>query len=190
MIAYHFLKDDMTAGNGTEAAWQVGEERTIAEPERIVICGYGYHSSSSLWDALKYAPGSIATVVEIGEPVASEPDKYVSASRKLLVAVNIEQELRQFAIDCAERALNRERDKGREPDSRSWAAIEAAKAYLRGEITPAELAAARDAARAAACDAAWDAARAAEREWQRQRFDELVMPRIRAVCGVIGVVSR
>jgi hypothetical protein len=182
MIAYHFLKADMKTGNGQEKAWTVGEERTH-KAKTLVICVRGYHSSPSLWDALEYAPGPMATVVEISEPEGRQDDKYVSRTRKLLCAVNIETELRQFAIDCAERALLREREEGREPDPRSWAALEAAKAFLRGEITPGELAAARDAAKAAAKaaayaawaaayaaayaardaarDAAWDAARAA-----------------------------
>ena len=80
-----------------------------------------------------------------------------------------EQTLHGFACRCAERALSRAGN----PDSRSIAAIAAKRAWLRGEITDAELklaegaaraaasAAARDAAWAAARDAAWDAARAA-----------------------------
>ena len=42
---------------------------------------------------------------------------------------------RLFACDCAERALSRERDAGREPDPRSWAAVEIARRYARGEAT-------------------------------------------------------
>ena len=180
MIAYHWLREDMTAGNGTEPAWAVGEERSVSG--KLIICERGYHSSPSLWDALEYAPGPIATVVEIGEPAGRQDDKFVSRTRKLLCAVNVEKELRQFAIDCAERALNHERENGREPDSRSWVAIEAAKAFLRGEITPAELAAARA--------AAWDAARDAERAWQRVRFEELVLPRIEVAIKAIGLEVR
>ena len=81
-----------------------------------------------------------------------------------------EATLRALACDFAERALNRERDAGREPDPRSWKAIEVARAYARGEASNAERraawAAARDAARSAegtARDAAWAAAWAAAR---------------------------
>ena len=105
---------------------------------------------------------------------------------------------RLLACDCAERALSRERAAGREPDERSWTAIDVARRYARGEATHAELDAAGDdaldAARAAwaaaldaaldaedaagaawdaACAAAWGAARdaawGAEREWQLER---------------------
>lgn len=55
--------------------------------------------------------------------------------------------LNEFACRCAERALSRVEH----PDSRSVAAIEAKRAWMKGEISDAEL--------AAACEAAWDAAR-------------------------------
>src|SRR3990167_8351842 len=135
MITFHWLQENMKAGNGREKAWAIGEERTH-KAKKLVICERGYHSSPTPWDGLQYAPGPMLTVVEIGEPAASQPDKYVSRTRRLLAGVNVERELRHFAIDCAERALTREREEGREPDPRSWAAIEAAKAFLRDEITP------------------------------------------------------
>lgn len=109
--------------------------------------------------------------------------------------------LRLFACDCAERALTREREAGREPDPRSWQAVEVARQHADGQTTDAELAAARAAARAAAGaagaaawaaagaaagdawdaagDAAWDAAGAAagdaERLWQIQHLREMLI---------------
>ena len=79
--------------------------------------------------------------------------------------------LRHFACDCAERALLRERERGREPDPRSWRAVEVARRYADGLATREELtaawAAARTAARTAAGvaagAAAWAAARTAAR---------------------------
>ena len=68
---------------------------------------------------------------------------------------------RLLACDCAERALAREGAAGHEPDARSWAAVQMARRYARGEATRAEL----DAAMAAAMAAAWYA----EREWQVAR---------------------
>src|SRR5690606_30353392 len=59
--------------------------------------------------------------------------------------------LHEFACLCAEQALALVDT----PDPRSVAAIATKRAWLRGEATDDELAAARDAAR----DAAWDAAR-------------------------------
>jgi len=68
-----------------------------------------------------------------------------------------ERALRLFASDCAEHALRTEREAGREPGARSWAAVEAARAYARGEIGVGKLCAAY----AAACAAGWVAVDAA-----------------------------
>ena len=65
--------------------------------------------------------------------------------------------LHEYACRCAEYALTFVR----EPDSRSIAAIEAKRKWLRGEISNDDLTAARAAAWDAACDAANAAARAA-----------------------------
>jgi hypothetical protein len=54
-----------------------------------------------------------------------------------------------FACDCAEHALTRQRDRGRTTDPRSWAAVEVARRYARGEATVDDLNAAADAAYAA-----------------------------------------
>jgi hypothetical protein len=75
--------------------------------------------------------------------------------------------LHEFACGCAEQALLSERKAGREPDPRSWTAIETKRRWLRGEAANEELKAAEEAARAAAWEAAraaaWEAARAAAR---------------------------
>jgi hypothetical protein len=70
--------------------------------------------------------------------------------------------LRLFACDCAERALTRERERGREPAPRSWRAVEVARLFAEGKATRAELyAAAYDYAAYAAYDyAAYDYAAA------------------------------
>jgi hypothetical protein len=108
--------------------------------------------------------------------------------------------LRLYACDCAERALLREREAGREPDLRSWTAIAVSRRYARGDATEADLRAAKIDARAAVLDAraatlsalwsaagaaAWnaagaavwataraagDAAKDAERQWQAERL--------------------
>jgi hypothetical protein len=86
--------------------------------------------------------------------------------------------LHEFACWCAEQALLREREAGREPDKRSWAAIETKRKWLKGKVTDEELDAASVAADAAAnatgrtagraacaaaSDATWAAAWAASR---------------------------
>ena len=85
-----------------------------------------------------------------------------------------EQEQRLIAADFAERVLPLfEADYP--DDDRPRKAIDAARAYARGEITKKEL----DAAGAAAWAAAGAAAGAAEQTWQQQRIDEVVAARAR-----------
>lgn len=165
IVGYHFLRNDMTAASGSEPPWTVGEERTYDGP--ITLCESGYHWSPSWYDALGYAQGNMACLVEVSPPVARDDAKGVSRSRKLLVAVNVAPELRLWACDCAERALLREREWGWEPDARSWQAIAVARGYAVGAATQDKLAAAW-----AASDAASDAVWAAEVAWQRQRLAE------------------
>ena len=62
--------------------------------------------------------------------------------------------LREFACWCARNALNTERKAGREPDPRSWAAVDVAERYARGEASKAERTASYRAAFGAASDAA------------------------------------
>ena len=115
-----------------------------------------------------------------------------------------EQEQRLIAADFAEHVLPLFEAEYPD-DDRPRKAIEAARAYARGEITKEQLDDARAAARDAAAAAAWDAARAAarddaradaraaaaaaagaaartaarddERAWQQQRIDEVVAAR-------------
>lgn len=62
-----------------------------------------------------------------------------------------------WACDCAERSLLRERSKGREPDKKSWKALEIARLSLRGEATKEGLEKAKI--------EAWDAYDEAEDRW-------------------------
>jgi hypothetical protein len=159
MKAFHFLNADMRAGSGNEEPWTVGETRTI-EGE-IVLCARGYHSSPSWWDALQYAPGPVACIVEIPGPKARHRDdtKQVTHSRTLVAARNVEREMRLFSCDVAEDVLPIFEAEYPE-DKRPQQAIETARRYADGLATKEELAAARE----AAWEAAWAAARAAARE--------------------------
>jgi len=58
--------------------------------------------------------------------------------------------LRLSACDCAERALTREREVGREPHPDLWAAVAVARAFALGKATAQDMKAASAAARAAA----------------------------------------
>lgn len=86
-------------------------------------------------------------------PDVSAQDKLWSVLREEFIDAPI---LHEFACRCEEYALSFVES----PDPRSIAAIVAKRKWLRGEITYAELAAAR----AAACDAAWAAAMYAARD--------------------------
>ena len=153
-IAYHFLKDDMCGGYGNEPAWKIGETREFKG--ELIMCQQGYHAGPSLYDALGYAKGNVACIVEI-ENYLKDTDKFVAHKRTLIKAVNAEKVLREWGCDCAERAL----EKAKVEDKRSWGAIEAARLYNEDKATKEELAAARDAAVAAARDAAGTARDAA-----------------------------
>ena len=174
--AYHFLKDDMCGGYGNESVWKVGEERKVNG--KLVMCQWGYHASPSFYDALNYAKGNMACIVELSGEIIKDTDKYVARKRKLIGAKDSEKVLRAWGCDCAERALKKANVK----DERSWNAIKVARLYKEGKATPKELAAARDAARDAAWDAAraaaWEAAREAAREaeikWQKRRLNKLM----------------
>ena len=193
MKAYHFLRDDMTAGSGNEPAWKIGETRTI-EGE-LKMCGHGYHSSPSWFDCLSYAYGSMACMVDIPKRgTVKNGDKSVSRSRTLVDARNAEKTLRYWACDCAERALK----VAKVTDDRSWNAIRVTRLYNEGKATKQELTAAAESARSAAESAwlarlaAWSAAMSAvesarsawlagdaasaaagdaEEKWQRRRLN-------------------
>ena len=96
--------------------------------------------------------------------IISNKDKLWCVLREELIDSKM---LHKFACACAERALSRVEN----PDPRSIAAIAAKRAWLRGEITDAELklaeGAAMDATSAAAWDTAWDAA--CEAAWDAAR---------------------
>lgn len=177
-IAWHFLPKDRHLTNGDGRLIKEGMIVTIDGP--LELCEHGLHYSLDILDALHYAPGPVLCRVEIGDESIQDTDKGVTNSRKVLWMIDIERTLHEFAIWCVEQALTREREAGREPDPRSWAALETKRQWLNDEITDEELdaawaaawatawdaawATARDAARAAVRDAAWDAAWAAARD--------------------------
>jgi hypothetical protein len=71
-----------------------------------------------------------------------------------LSAVKSGRILREHSCWCARQSLNAERAAGREPDPRSWHAVEVAERFARGEATAEELESARAAAASAAEDSA------------------------------------
>jgi len=193
MKAYKFLRNDMRSGSGDEPAWKIGEKRTIRG--KLLICSRGYHSSPSFYDALGYAEGNMACIVEVTRPQHRQGDKYVSSSCTIISCKDAEKVLRTWACDCAERASKR----AKVTDERSWNVIKVARFYNEGKATKEEWDAAWAAAWAAwdARSAAWDArsaagaaraaagaarsargatwaAWAAEVKWQKKHLDKLM----------------
>ena len=151
---------------------------TFAKAKSEGACDVGYRKMGKhLGGITKYGlntPVSIETILDVcgfGDAVWA------------LIAINADRPLSLFAADCAERVLPIY-EKEYPEDQRPRQAIEAARAFARGEISAAARAAAGtaawdaaraaagDAARAAAGAAARDAARAAEKEWQKERVRE------------------
>jgi len=168
----------MCGGYGSEGPWHDGELREVEGPP--VMCEHGYHAGKTLFDALRYAPGPIICRVELSGDIITDTDKHAATKRRLLWRLDRETSeriLHEFACWVAEDALKRERATGREPDERSWAAIEAKRKWLRGEITDDELAAARDAAwdATSAAYAAGDAAGAAAGERYDRKLERMIL---------------
>jgi hypothetical protein len=153
--AWKFLKDNGCSGCGSEPAWSVGEKRTITAP--LELCSVGYHASLTPHQALEFAQGGKLARVRLSGKILKGDDKVCAETCEILEIRDVTSVLHEFACCVAESALGMA---GVE-DDRSWNAIEAKRAWLRGEISDAAMDAAWDAARDAAWDAAWDAARAA-----------------------------
>jgi hypothetical protein len=155
--AWHFLRaDGLTQYSGERVV--VGE--TLRVDGRIKLCERGLHASVRAIDALQYAPGPICCRVRMGGEIIHDDDKLVASERTALWMFDATNVLHEMACISATTALLIEEVN----DPRCWAAIEAKRAWLRGELDDAGLAAARAAAWSAAKAAAWDAAGAAARE--------------------------
>ncbi len=159
ILAWHFVTLDPETG-----AYRTGEGGLPVVPGQVMavdpplkLCSRGLDASRRAIDALGYAPGPVVQRVRLSGTVIEGSDKLCASRRECLWAADATTALHLFACDVAAEALERERAAGREPDARSWAAVETKRRWVRGEATDADLAAAR----AAAWDAAWDAAWAA-----------------------------
>jgi hypothetical protein len=142
-------------GDGKPGAWREVEGD-------LIPCENGLHVCTR--DQVIEWGGEVLYEVEVSGESVTADDKVVVRRARLAREVGrwTDQTAREFACDCAERALEREEGRGRTVDPRSWAAIEVARRHARGEATDDELAAAWDAAGAAA----WDA----ERKWQTEQL--------------------
>jgi hypothetical protein len=156
VYAWHFVAADGRIANDTHhhgraRIVEAGQTLHMAPP--IVLCERGLHGSERLIDALKYAPGPIVCRTEHSGEIVRGKDKLASSRRRVVWMLDATRVLFTFAADVAESALLAERTAGREPHADSWAAVEARRAWLRGELNDAGL----SAARSAAWLAAWSA---------------------------------
>lgn len=135
----------------------------------VVPCRTGWHLARGAQVLNWLSPTLWIAEYDPTWPVVEQFDKLVAGRVRIVEKVERwdKRTARLFAADCAEAALLGERATGREPNDRSWEAIEVARRFADGNASASERAAARaarDAARAATEDAARaarDAARAA-----------------------------
>ena len=161
LLCWHFANNDLRLGYDDGREIVAGESLRVEGAPKL--CEYGLHGSKRLLDALQYAPGHMLCRVELSDGIIEDDDKAVARERKTLWIFNAENALRDFAATVAENALLAERVAGREPDPRSWAAVQFVRDLLAGKINPEDQEAAESAAESAARSAAWAAAWAAAR---------------------------
>ena len=151
ILGWHFC-DGPKLRDGTPI--EIGKTYSVTGP--LVICDNGLHGSRRAIDALAYGPGGYACRVESWGEIIEHDDKYCSRYRRVIGAADADLVLHEYACCCAEVALLL----ADIINPCCWEAIEAKRAWMRGEIDDKDLAAAARAA-AAAATGAWAAARAA-----------------------------
>jgi hypothetical protein len=139
---------------------------------------YSYADINRLWGGHESL-----TPLEISKLNIPVSDRLWALLRSELIP---EDWMHELACHIAEQRLLNERKLGREPDPRSWAAIEVKRRWIRGKATNEELDTARGAIRglawatvwAASDTAAWAAARGASWTITRDRAAILEMVRV------------
>jgi hypothetical protein len=185
--AYHFV--GKTLRNGQPVP--VDGEKLIFDGQPV-MCKFGLHASRHPFDALKYAPGPILCLVEMGGTVVEESDKLVCTERTIIRRIDATELLRYFARMQAVSVLQlwpseppyvvldylMSGDDSLRAAARAtaWAAARAtAWAAARAAAWAAAGAAAWAAAWAATRDAAGAAAGATAQDAARDAFNELVI---------------
>ena len=177
VTAWHFLREDRRLSHDDGRKVVEGETLSISAARRVTPgafglhapaarrvtpCEFGLHASEWLVDAIKFASGPILCLVEVWGDVARHgDDKIAGRHRKVLEMHDVTRELREYACDVAQFALENELSFGRAVDPRSYDAIATARAFAAGDASLQDLAAAARAADGAAHTAYADAAYAA-----------------------------
>jgi hypothetical protein len=146
--------------HGGTGKWTKGRWRSVEGD--LVACRNGLHACTIA--QLPEWLGPEVWLFEADGEVIDAGDKMVARKARITERIETwnERTARLFAADCAEHVLPLF-ERHYPNDDRPRKAVEASRAFARGEIDRTALAAARDAARAAA----WDAARAAARDAAR-----------------------
>ena len=123
--------------------------------ENMKACVSGYHLARGAQVLRWLSKDLYVAEADPAYPIVDVDDKVACGRVRIVEHLTTwnDTTARLFAADCAEAALLGGRACGREPDPRSWAAVDVARRFARGEATRAELTAASDAARDAARDA-------------------------------------
>lgn len=154
MWGWHFLREDCKLQYGSREKVVVGEKLGVKPP--LQMCHRGLHASERLIDALYYAPGPIVCRIQLSGEILHDTDKACAEYRRVVWMYDASRVLHEFACVVAERALLKEREAGREPDKRSWDAIQAKKDWMAGIISDDELCAAERAAWSVGWSVGWN----------------------------------
>ncbi len=174
VLAWYFLPSDRKLPYPPHTEVKPGLK--LVHEGTLAFSGPGLQASIRALDALYNALGPIVCRVEMAGAILHDANqrganRLVARECTCLWLADASNVLHEFVCQWAEQALLKEREAGREPDARSWKAIDAKRAWLAGKADDRELAAAaaaRDVASAAWADdasAAWDVTWAAWAAW-------------------------
>jgi len=135
ILAWHFLKDDGGCCYGDGKPRPGGIETVSTDEQPLKPCCWGLHASRDILDALGHAGGHLLRRVELSGKILEDYDKMCATKRRELWRLDATNILHEFACWCMGRILNWLR----KPVPRLVDALEAKRAWLRGEISNKEL---------------------------------------------------
>jgi hypothetical protein len=151
VYGWHFLPTDKRLRYRDGRKVTTGKTLSVTGCPQVTV--HGLHSSRSLTTALRYAPCPILCRVASWGRVHDFDDLAAAQNRHIVWMIDADKVLREHAAWCAQWALEQEAARAHEVDPRSHAAVEAAFAFSRGEITRKQLGIASRAAYDAYSDA-------------------------------------
>lgn len=158
-LGWHFLPKDRHLRYAPYVEIKEGKVLSVNGP--VELCVNGLHASEHALDAVSFAQGPIACRVKLSGDIVTAGNQMCARERTVLWVLDATPVLQQYMYWCAEQVLMREREAGREPDHRSWAAVEAKRRAL--EMGIADNIVSSSNVWAAAWNAAWDATEAREK---------------------------